>query len=45
LQLTKSQLKKLKRKSENEKITAVEEEAKNEMTVDAGRGTELGAPR
>ena len=42
--LTKSQRKKLKRKAENEKFTLVEEEVKNQMDIDAGTGTELGAP-
>ena len=42
--LTKSQRKKLKRKAESEKFTLVEEEVKNQMDIDAGTGTELGAP-
>ena len=44
--LTKAQRKKLQRKAENQKITIVEEEVKNQMEVDAepGPGTELGAP-
>jgi hypothetical protein len=42
--LTKSQVKKLKRKAENEKIIIVEEEVKSQMEIDTTTGTELGAP-
>ena len=42
--LTRAQQKKLKRKEENQKITIVEEEVKNQMEIDTSAGTELGAP-
>jgi hypothetical protein len=42
--LTKSQKKKLHRKAENQKVTIIEEDIKSKMDIDAGTGTELGAP-
>jgi hypothetical protein len=42
--LSKAQLKKLKRKAENEKVILAEEEVKHHMDIDPSGGTELGAP-
>ena len=44
LGLSKAQLKKLKRKAENEKVILVEEEVRIQMDIDPSEGTEIGAP-
>lgn len=44
LKKLKTQLKKLKRKTDNEKVILKEEEVKHQMEIDSSGGTELGAP-
>jgi hypothetical protein len=44
LKTMKTKLKKLKRKTDNEKVILEEEEVKHQMEIDSSGGTELGAP-
>jgi hypothetical protein len=44
LKILKTQLKKRKRKEDNEKVILEEAEVKHQMEIDSSGGTELGAP-